>query len=582
MIVENINLFSSQSKSFGDFVRTYSDEGVYIPNEFQRDYGWEDVHIEQLLDDIIEGYEEGKYVMLNRIAVSNMGGRDFIIDGQQRVTTLFLIYDRLHRKLFPEVRCSFLIRDSFKPTITDELILRNSIEGHIYNKVLEDIVLRGVVGEAKNPINNAVRTIDEYILENIESGEYLSKLMRYIDRRVFFGVDILPEEYSINFYDDINSKGLKLDSVDKVKTYLGTLVNDNSTFRRVWMNFLESTDNLIEYGFRVRTSSTIQEFIIDCSLRTFKDNLNNGEVCGIEFSRKSSRDIDTFIRKYIDNGNTAQRLMEHSTYVADRILYYLRDCKENTYFNMLGKGTTAHMTSLILAELSGVPIRIVTQCIERVWMSFSARGITGGKSKSENSVRPINRILLKGGGEKDIVEWYTKDIEGKLFKELEIRDYWSNLSYRINSERKVMRIVLMYIEASLRSEYNGTDLYHELDALTKRYGKSMITLEHISPRKDGYELTDNIGNITLLSKTDNSRLSDKKDNKYNVYLSSDFFINKVMLDSVDNLNKTFKGRVVERYFRAYTSGELESFEHLINNRGELLSNYITEEVFRIK
>lgn len=71
----------------------------YVP-DYQRGYRWEKTEIEALLNDIYEfgnKKEDGDYC-LQPIVVRNINGRFELIDGQQRLTSLFLIYVYMHKE----------------------------------------------------------------------------------------------------------------------------------------------------------------------------------------------------------------------------------------------------------------------------------------------------------------------------------------------------------------------------------------------------------------------------------------------------------------------------------------------------
>ena len=68
----------------------------YVPN-YQRGYRWGKTEVETLLNDIYEyggksKKTENENYCLQPIVVRNLGNRFELIDGQQRLTTLYLIY----------------------------------------------------------------------------------------------------------------------------------------------------------------------------------------------------------------------------------------------------------------------------------------------------------------------------------------------------------------------------------------------------------------------------------------------------------------------------------------------------------
>lgn len=84
----------------------------YGVDYYQREYKWEMKQVAELIDDLadkfLESYEQGHersavesygHYFLGSIIISEKDGRKFIIDGQQRLTTLTLLLIHVHRLL---------------------------------------------------------------------------------------------------------------------------------------------------------------------------------------------------------------------------------------------------------------------------------------------------------------------------------------------------------------------------------------------------------------------------------------------------------------------------------------------------
>ena len=84
----------------------------YHLDYYQREYSWQDKHVTELLDDLsrtfLERYTEGDtlknvrdytHYFLGSIIVSYSEGQRYIVDGQQRLTTLTLLLIRLYHSL---------------------------------------------------------------------------------------------------------------------------------------------------------------------------------------------------------------------------------------------------------------------------------------------------------------------------------------------------------------------------------------------------------------------------------------------------------------------------------------------------
>ena len=72
-------------------------KGRFIVPSYQRGYRWGENEVKRLLDDIYtihESEEDGlKTYCLQPVVVKRIGDHYSLIDGQQRLTTIFLIYN---------------------------------------------------------------------------------------------------------------------------------------------------------------------------------------------------------------------------------------------------------------------------------------------------------------------------------------------------------------------------------------------------------------------------------------------------------------------------------------------------------
>ena len=77
-------------------------EKQYFIEDYQREYRWEKKHITDLIEDLTEKFLNSNgedHYFLGSIIISNRDGKDFIIDGQQRLTSLTLLLIYIYRTL---------------------------------------------------------------------------------------------------------------------------------------------------------------------------------------------------------------------------------------------------------------------------------------------------------------------------------------------------------------------------------------------------------------------------------------------------------------------------------------------------
>lgn len=216
----------------------------YIVPIYQRNYAWGREEIEQLLTDIIEAARDPKinsYFLGNLIVAernySSEGIRRFeVIDGQQRLTTLYLVTMFLRAKgssgLYGEVDSHPLQYES-RPKSTyslETLSLPNSFErtsAHIEDsgmaealKIIQAFTYMTDEGRAENPLLKDQQVAD-FFLDNV----------------VIVRASI-PSGTDLNRYFEVmNTRGQQLSPVDIVKARLmGNLSSrqEQDIFARVW------------------------------------------------------------------------------------------------------------------------------------------------------------------------------------------------------------------------------------------------------------------------------------------------------------------------------------------------------------
>lgn len=103
----------------------------FVVKDYQRGYKWQKEHVEALLKDI-DNHKKGKYC-LQPLVVSEIEDKSELIDGQQRITTLFLLLYFLTDIQYFSI--DYQTRDSTQKLLNDEIaLLKKSIEkGQSYN-----------------------------------------------------------------------------------------------------------------------------------------------------------------------------------------------------------------------------------------------------------------------------------------------------------------------------------------------------------------------------------------------------------------------------------------------------------------
>lgn len=229
--------------SIGDAFR----DCFYIVPDYQREYVWTDKEVHQLLDDINDQIDSGsnREYFVGMVLVSPVAEKNHfeVIDGQQRLTTFFLLLCAL-KQLFkggPQVQVlSGLISTSYADgegnTRTSlKLEPRYENAGELVNKLVEldadpQAVRAGIeaanipsYGSLENLVN-AYTTIHRYLKDNYDDSANLRKYWGYLANNVVF-IQILTDVSSaLKIFETINERGVGLNPMDLLKNLLFTHV----------------------------------------------------------------------------------------------------------------------------------------------------------------------------------------------------------------------------------------------------------------------------------------------------------------------------------------------------------------------
>ncbi len=215
-------------------------DSLYKIPRYQRPYKWEDDQVEQLWDDIFESYESGykNYFLGSVITVKDNQAID-IIDGQQRLTTLMILFCVL-RDIYPKI--------NFNAT-DPEAINNETIKSFIYYRGrferltlltdpqhrgdFEKYIIKGNVYELKKPYKYEVKEADKpkfkfintalIFKERLEDiGEDIAgKFINYLFNRVsIIRIDCEDKSFAIKLFQILNDRGMDLTASDLIKSYL--------------------------------------------------------------------------------------------------------------------------------------------------------------------------------------------------------------------------------------------------------------------------------------------------------------------------------------------------------------------------
>lgn len=211
---------------------------------YQRNYAWEKDEIEALVLDVWDACDKNKGVyFIGTLVTYDKGDNTFeVIDGQQRLTTLFLIMRALKQEM--KNKLTYRARKRSNETI-------KTIPYFHYDNLDSGI---------KKGYDNAKNAIEEFVEEENKKqfATYLLNHVHIIHYRV-------PKDVDLNHYFEVmNSRGEQLEKHEIVKAKLMTILDesDKAKFAAIW----EACSEMNTY---IQTKVSVKAYFED-NLKDFK------------------------------------------------------------------------------------------------------------------------------------------------------------------------------------------------------------------------------------------------------------------------------------------------------------------------
>ena len=221
----------------------FTDEHYIVPL-YQRGYAWEEKHIVQLIDDIMDIPSEGQYY-IGSLIVHRRNDSFEIIDGQQRLTTLFLLLKSLGEIQDREqVALRFDCRDKSNYTLERvEKIVSGTSSDMIDESRIQQELLCGY-----NIIKDKLKCIDIKLLKD------------RLRKTVLYRIEV-PKHTDLNHYFEImNTRGEQLEQSDILKAKLMAYLQGDKKWQEIFSTIWDACRSIDGY-IQMHFSKTLREEI---------------------------------------------------------------------------------------------------------------------------------------------------------------------------------------------------------------------------------------------------------------------------------------------------------------------------------
>ncbi len=260
--------------------------GRFGIDEYQREYAWQTKHITELIEDLAGRFRSCYRPEHPRSAVSNYRGYylgaiiqsqrdgvDYLIDGQQRLTSLTLLLIRLHhlQKQLPE-RSRSDVSHLIASVIYGEYVFHLDIpeRKHCLTRLLDEGQSYEDPDEDESVQNMLARYGD--ICENLPDDILGSALPYFVDwlrhRVVLVQISTDSDDDAYSIFETMNDRGKSLTPTDIMKGYLLSRVKDRGkrsalnqrwreTMARLGVDAQDGGSDFIKFWLRAKYADTM-------------------------------------------------------------------------------------------------------------------------------------------------------------------------------------------------------------------------------------------------------------------------------------------------------------------------------------
>ena len=534
-----------------------TDERTFKIPDYQREYAWEsDEEVEALCSDLYGFFQsDDEYYLLGQSIIAHNNDpkdkRDYplaVVDGQQRLTTLFLFmiaardYLRPHLEIPAVQEVSKVLdkvlnatnHETFKPVIR----LRSSDTGHMYiTNLIEGKSLPndGHANTTQRNIADNFEFIMSFFKAKFESPTKFVDFARKVLTQVFIiETRLASQEHALDIFEKLNNRGRPLNSADLLKNLLfqQASINDYAKISDKWY---EAAKNV----FAVRPhKAASMEYLMKSLL---------GEKLGQGISnREVFKSWKSHLEGHVNMVSFAGDLAKAASYF--KSIGSAVHTKDNEFlFGSRFFGTVQHFPLAI----AGRSIKHESKNLEFLYRLIDARVLlslySDEKSQSlDLTVWPwVRKIASLSNPDIDSIYEISKSAFEPEAELIELGSViFPRLSYLKTKEKKRILFALSFITNEFEIQTGAQKSISATRVHLEAYKNGGYHLDHIFPQAlvpsttgdpDEYSWIHQPGNIALLNGKDNGHIqAARPETKSKLYLSSAIILTQALAKKEDN------------------------------------------------
>ncbi|WP_322958913.1 DUF262 domain-containing protein [Mycoplasmopsis cynos] len=307
----------SEVVSFKEFVECWDHLKYKIPI-FQRIYSWDEQMIKGLFNNIFEGSKNNKnsFSFLNSIILMNVNNRYNIVDGQQRIISLLIIYLAIFRKAkyLGDEKTLNILKSLGSFGADKRNILYNLSDKFDENYDYYDQLRELYYLDDETKIDKKIRIYRNYneIVREVEekiSYENIEDFTKYFINNVKFNINLIKDdsENALNkIFQNMNQYSKRLGALDLLRNLVFEKTNGNNNFIKLFNN---SINIFFRKNHKLDADENIKEILVFLDSWLAKSNkINKIDDINDCFYDNTTRAFEKF-KILIDEFKTSNNLI---------------------------------------------------------------------------------------------------------------------------------------------------------------------------------------------------------------------------------------------------------------------------------
>jgi len=535
--------------------------------KYQRGYAWEVQNIRELFDDVVESIDSNSNHYIGTIVLSKSDDDDekfYVVDGQQRITTITLIIRALINELTAKDSAyyeRFYIKEDERyrlcPLSRDKMFFTNILESNI----------KEPENKSQRFLKNAIEEISFKVsqipdkLKFLKSVEKL-EVMEFVEN---------SEGDAIRIFQTVNDRGKPLSNMEKAKSLL-------IYFSNRYLN--KKLDNKINDYFSdiFEIYDDIKHLGEELGINLIRNKeFNEDNLMRYHFVSYSNENYDptaSYVLQFLKNELTKFRneaKANNYTSIEDFIISYIQSLKDFfTHCKTVvekAKTNPKYYKLFVILNLSATlyPLIIKLQALELIEKKLEGNNrinftffdlvelieVRVYKTRATDPKADISRLVYGIDNKKpiDIEDWLIWFNNRWMSRE----EFMSNLSGSVYGNRALNHIFIDYSEningksfniIELKSIVSKTPNIEHILAQTPTFAPKALGFTN---KEDFIDFEHSIGNLTILEKSLNSSVQNKSAiDKIDSYGKSAFSMTKKVASEIDTVKSFTKKELKDR------------------------------------